>query len=504
MAFKKLISSHWPAVAIIFAAAILRFWRLEALTTFAADQGYDFLIVKRMLVDGKFTLLGPKIGPYDQIGNLYLGPAYYYLIAPFLLIFNFDPIGPAVLTVLLSILTIFVIYLICVKFINKTTAILASSLYAFNVELIDQSRAPSNPHLIPFFASIFIFSLLCLPIGNKSKGGFFLKQTIIWSSVAGFALGIMFQLHYLASSLIFPLIIILVLNKSLKKILLIGFSFLLAISPQVIFELRHKFFITNLILKHFQSGTSISTLDRFSDHFLQSQKTLIFVFTHIDKYLALTVLILIILVSLFVFKFKKTRQPILLLTLTVIFGLIFASLYSGSVGLHYFATIYPSIVILIAVAASYILIFLKSLTLKTVFILAIFQFFAINFLNLNLSRKEGYTMPKGWNLPGVKKVSQIIAGDVEKSTKFNIAATLDGDTRARPYRYLVEIIGKTPQQVEQYPFSDVNYLITRGDQNSIKSYTVWEVSSFRPFEIISTWEIQDDIKLYKLVHAKTD
>ena len=77
MILKKVILSHWLFILILLAAGLLRFWRLETLTTFSGDQGYDFLIVKRMLLDSKFTLLGPKIGPYNEIGNLYLKGILY-------------------------------------------------------------------------------------------------------------------------------------------------------------------------------------------------------------------------------------------------------------------------------------------------------------------------------------------------------------------------------------------------------------------------------------------
>ena len=208
MNFKKLILSHWPIIIVLVLAAILRFWKIEALTTFGGDQGYDFLIVKRMIVDGNFTLLGPKIGPYNEISNLYLGPAYYYLIAPSLLIFNLDPIGPAVLTAFLALATIVLIYYTCLKFISKSVAYLASSLYALNTFLINQSRAPSNPHLIPFFAALLI--LFTMETTQAKK--------LLWPSLAGVALGIMFQLHYLAASAFLPVILIYVFYRQAKKI----------------------------------------------------------------------------------------------------------------------------------------------------------------------------------------------------------------------------------------------------------------------------------------------
>lgn len=481
------IFKNWPLLAILISAAILRFWRLEALTTFAADQGHDFLIVKRMIVDGDLTLLGPKIGPYNEIGHLYLGPAYYYLLAPVLFIFKLDPIGPAVLTVILSLGTIILIYLLCLKFFSKAVAVTTSSFYAFNSFLIDQSRAPSNPHLNPFFAILFIYSIL------KTQ-----NQSIFWPIIAGFSQGLMFQLHYLTVALAPAAIFQLAIAKQLKKLPILAVAFLVAISPQILFEIRHDFFTTNLFAKQLRSGQNISFLGRFIDHFRESLQSLWQIFTSTTEFIPLSTLAALILIILFALRNKQSKKPIFLLISTVLFGLIFASLYSGPIGLHYFASIYASLLILIATAAISLLNSFKNPLFKTVIILFIAQILAANLLNLNLKAPEGYTMPAGWNLTGIKKTAQIIANDIAPNKKFNIAATLDGDTRARPYRYLVEVYGKVPQSVEDYPNVDILYLVSRDEESAIKSYTVWEVASFTPFAITANWPIQNGITLYKL------
>ena len=107
-------------------------------------------------------------------------------------------------------------------------------------------------------------------------------------------------------------------------------------------------------------------------------------------------------------------------------------------------------------------------------------------------------MPEGWNQIGIKTASNIISVDVDSQKKFNVASTLDGDTRARPYRYLLEVKGKIPQDVEAYPSSSILYLISRDEEQKIKSYTVWEVASFAPFNITKKWPIQNGIWLYRL------
>ncbi|MDZ7586952.1 MAG: hypothetical protein U0946_04300, partial [Patescibacteria group bacterium] len=60
--------------------AILRFYRLPQTLQFLGDQGRDALVLKDLVVN--FNL--PFIGPITSVGGFYLGPLYYYLMAPFL------------------------------------------------------------------------------------------------------------------------------------------------------------------------------------------------------------------------------------------------------------------------------------------------------------------------------------------------------------------------------------------------------------------------------------
>ncbi len=492
MSGKKITSFTLIIFLIIFGAALLRFWRLESLTTFMGDQGYDFIIVKRMVAGEKFTMLGPKIGPYNQQGNLYLGPAYYYLLTPALLLSNLDPIGPAILTVILAILTVAIIYIIGTEFFSKPIAALASAIYAFNPFLISQSRASSNPHLIPFFSAAFIYATLKMTVGKSKK--------LVWQAVVGISLGIMFQLHYLASALFIPTLIMLAYFKKFKEMLFIAFFFVLAISPQIIFELRHKFFVTNLLFKQLTSGDNLVSISKFLMHLNKSLSSVSAIFVNFEKYQILNILAISFFIYLFLKREAKLRITVYFFSFIVIFGFIFASLYSGSIGPHYFTIIYVPVTILISVAFFGIFNLTSSQLLKMLLAVVMIILFISNLTKLDLNHRNGYTMPVGWNQEGVKKASKIIAKDVDNSKKFNVAATLDGDTRAMPYRYLLEVYGKNPQKVENYPDSDILYLISRDVEETIKRYTVWEVSNFAPFNIDQRWEIQNGIKLFKLTH----
>src|SRR5205823_6027415 len=136
------------------------------------------------------------------------------------------------------IATIYLIYKICTNFASKKVAILTSIIYSLSPLLIIQSKTASNPHMIPFFSASAIFS--AMRILKQNKFG------LIWPIVCGVSLGIIFQLHYIGISLIIAIFLIISLNRKLMSLIFVTLSLILSVGPQIIFELRHNFFITHL------------------------------------------------------------------------------------------------------------------------------------------------------------------------------------------------------------------------------------------------------------------
>src|SRR4030067_1802798 len=83
---------------ILLVSAFLRLYRIGDYMTFLGDEGRDALIVYNIL-HGKLTLLGPTA----SVGGFFLGPIYYYFMAVFTLLFNYNPIGPSVMASLFGI-----------------------------------------------------------------------------------------------------------------------------------------------------------------------------------------------------------------------------------------------------------------------------------------------------------------------------------------------------------------------------------------------------------------
>jgi len=98
--------------SIVLLAAFFRLYRVSEYMTFLGDEGRDVIIVRRLLTNFDPILIGPG----TSIGNMYLGPIYYYLMAPFLLLANFSPVGPAVFIALLGVATcVFVLFALVVE-----------------------------------------------------------------------------------------------------------------------------------------------------------------------------------------------------------------------------------------------------------------------------------------------------------------------------------------------------------------------------------------------------
>jgi hypothetical protein len=212
---------------VLLLAASLRLWNLPNRMVFLADQGRDMLRVYELYQDRRLTLLGP---PSSQ-GNFFFGPLYYYLIAPGLILFQFNPLG-AILTVILIDLTgIYFLY-------RLTHSYAAVLIYATNPLLIYWSQSALNPFVIPGLGFICLYCL--------KRRRFFLT---------GLSAAAMFQLHY--STILF---ILLIFQFNFNFLL----GLLLGISPMLAFELRHEFFNSQAIWAFVTTAGS----RRFNPHYL--------------------------------------------------------------------------------------------------------------------------------------------------------------------------------------------------------------------------------------------
>src|SRR3990172_3076496 len=164
---------------ILLVGALLRLYKISQYMTFLGDEGRDVIIVRRLLVHGDFFLIGPG----TSIGEMYLGPLYYYLMAPALFLAGFSPVGPALQIAILGIITIGMVYFIAREWFGKYAAQIAGALYAVAPTVIIYSRSSWNPNIMPFFALVSVYS-----IWNVWK-----KNQFGWLIILGIAYAFMLQ-----------------------------------------------------------------------------------------------------------------------------------------------------------------------------------------------------------------------------------------------------------------------------------------------------------------------
>ena len=86
-------------------------YRIDKTFIFHNDEARDVLIVKKMIDTGRPILLGPQ----TSVGNMYLGPLYYYLMLPALLLAKMNPVGPAIMAAIFAMGTTALLYIIGTK-----------------------------------------------------------------------------------------------------------------------------------------------------------------------------------------------------------------------------------------------------------------------------------------------------------------------------------------------------------------------------------------------------
>ncbi len=144
---------EWCVVACIVLGAFLRFYRLDN-AMFQGDQGRDALIVSRIFTERDLVF----IGPVTSIGNMYLGPFYYYFMAPWLFLTYPSPIGPVIAVATLSVILLACTYWLGQELVGKSAALVATILLTFSTVMIDASRFSWNPNPAPLVGFLLLYS----------------------------------------------------------------------------------------------------------------------------------------------------------------------------------------------------------------------------------------------------------------------------------------------------------------------------------------------------------
>jgi len=510
----------FAVVVILLVAAFTRLYRIADYMTFLGDEGRDVLVVYNIL-HGHLTLLGPT----SSVGGFFLGPIYYYFMAPFLWLFNYNPVGPAVMVALFGIATVWLIYIVGKDFFNAKVGLVAALIYAISPLVITYSRSSWNPNPLPFF------SLLTLYLVYKALK----KNSLKLLFIAGILFGIAMQLHYLALFLgviiaVYSFLTIVYKEKSLKvftklskNYLSIFAGFILGWLPFLAFEVRHGFLdfksIITFVLFSGKTGASTDYLATIYDVFFRLFGRLVFYFPTPDLRNSFTptqvlvwqvfVLIFAIFACAVIFsRLYKAYQAksqdfekYLLLVVWLTVGVLLFGFYKKAIYDYYFAFLFPLPFLLIAQSLDFIK---KIKFFKAGIILSLILFVIIAGLNLD---GIPFQYPANRQLNQMRSIADFVMTKTN-ALPFNFAL-ISGGNSDHAYRYFFTIWNHPPVAIEDPQHDPQRKTVT--DQLLVVcesplpceplGNSLWEIAGFGRADIAGKWDVSV-VEIYKLVHYK--
>lgn len=476
-------------LVVLSVGSFLRLYRIREYAAFLGDEGRDVLVVKRMIVDHKLTLLGP----ITSVGNIYMGPVYYYFMVPFLWLWKFDPVGPAIMVALFSVATIYLIYKLGSDFFQPAIGLMASFLYAISPLTIIYGRSSWNPNVVPFFSLLVIYSLMRA----------FIKNQKIYFVVAGLSLGVLVQLHYVTLIFIPVLVIFAVIFRkklTIRDIILFIISFVTSYSPFILFEIRHDFVNTKAVWRFIwqqNSQAEGSILSTISDVVVR----LFWRLTLIKNAEVTKVFLAVAAVSLWKTRGwwrKNNRQNIAMKILLIWFlaGVFSYGFYRGVIYDYYLASLFPLPFLLSA-----IVLFLIWKINNIGKILSGFIFLLLILFNLEKS-------PLQIEPNNMIKNTETIARHVFELTggkPYNFAL-IAGRNSDHAYRYFLEIWGAPPRTIEN-PVNDPDrktvtdqlWVVCEEKVCQPLGHPLWEIAGFGQAEITGKWHVVT-VDIFRLVH----
>lgn len=450
---------------------------------FLADQGRDALIVKSIVLFQKF----PAIGPPSSIGEVFLGPFYYYMVAPFLALFHLDPVGLAVGVALWCIAGLIASYFFVKNKVDIKTAIIFLLLSAFSYRLVDSARYSWNPNPLPYFAFATLFFFV-LALEKPKK--------FLYPLIFGQLFGLSFQLHHLAALLALPIVVMFVLVLIKKRNMQLFFiplaslsTFLFASVPLVIFDLRHNFLNTRNLVSVLTKQNIIAGGSWIS-RLLETNTAFLHFAFNVDFSSLQAALIMTALIIATVIKLQKKDNLFVLTNLAAVILFIIGFSHVGAERyLHYFGTVYLSLYLLIA----YVIAPSKN---KIAYGLSIALICAFIF-----QQATGYTFIFGAPSRQVavpKTVGKFIA-DKANGTPMNMATYPTEFTSEDCFRYFIELNGGKVVERKYNEIASQMFVLCDKGECDILHTNSWNINMFGSAKIDTMWNV-DDIRIFKLVH----
>lgn len=485
----------WLIIILLLAAA-LRFYNLPGYIQFLGDQGRDVLVVKRMIVDYQWTLLGPNA----SVGGFFTGPIYYYLMIPFLWFWQLSPVGPTVMAAVFGVATVGLLYYFGKVFFNEKVGLMAATLAAISPKMVDISRFSWNPNPVPFFA---LLTIVLLYFGVSQKKWW-------WTFLSGISLGIMFQLHYI--DLVFVPIVglgIVLTSKPkdwLRHIPAILSGFLVGDAMFLIFELRHGFPNLRSVWEFVTRGGQTVAPRSFNLPmlFMEILRRLYeLLFGMKEKNLLMWPFIYSSLVAFGWYTYRnfsnqESQKKVILILVWLVVGALGIGSYKGQLYDHYFGYLYPLPFILLGLTGDYL--WSRKWTAPLLIGgMAVLIYFSVKGMY--------FWTPPQYMLSQVQEIDrQVLSYAGSGPYNLGLISNFNSDYG---YRYFLEIWGRPPTTIENPQIDPERktatptlVVICEEKKCEPLGHPSWEIAGFGRAEIVEETTGPAGIRIFKLVHYK--
>lgn len=484
-------------LTILLVAGFFRFYKIDQYMTFLGDEGRDALMIKRILVAHDLPLLGPP----TSIGNIYLGPLYYYMMAIPMGLFWLNPVSAAVMDGVIGLLTILLIYFLGKAWFGSWAGVVGALLYAISPVTIYYSRSSWNPNPAPFFA---LLAMLGCYLAHKSRN-------FRWLILVGASVAAAVQMHYLALILI-PVFgflwiyeISLIVRKKLTRSnfltgTLLGIMIFLAVmSPVFVFDLKHNFMNYRAINTFFTNRETtvnvnpLNSLDRVPPIYIHSLvgRYVAGDLLWVNWLISTLVLTPLIWAGFWKLKGRPLRWVYLSLGVWLSVGLVGLSLYKQNIYDHYLGFLNPLPYLLFGALFSW-----DSWAGKHVRLGLLGLVIILAVINLSANPLK---YPPNNQLKRTQDVAKFVISE-SGTEPFNFALISKSNYDAA-YQFYLDMYGHKPKQVP-FDITEQLFVVCEDPVCDPTHNAKQEISHFGWSKVEKETDIYG-VKVYKLVHNPT-
>jgi len=443
----------WLVGGLLLLGGFLRLYRLPQTAIFQGDQGRDAIIVQRLIKD----FHPPLIGPVTSVGNMYLGPLYYYFMAPWLWLTYPSPLGPVYGVAILSVFGLYLTYRFGKEMFSNRVALLALFFTAIMPSAVVASRFSWNPNLQPVVSLVLLWALFrALKRGQPA-----------YLVLATTAFAILIQLHYMAlvtgGLIVFTAIYGFTLHKKSRKqwlvYLLLSLGVLgLSWLPLFIFDLTHNHLIWQGFVKFLLSPDQhLAPLGRLLIVIRETEGRAVKVLIQLlgimnwplGRWLSVMGMGLFIWSAYLKRAVLKDDYARLLIMAGLIITIAATAFYTGSVFDHYLLFAVPITAFFWSLNLDFIWSFGPAAKAGVGILLAVFGIYT--FIHEPTFDKPGPTMAF------YQRVAQTIAPHIRSGPYNLVVFSENKDLKGMTYRYFLQTTSHPPESIDTY--TNLNQLV---------------------------------------------